>query len=190
MWRRALVLAFLLALGGLSAWLATPDAHRPAGTDFTLQSAAGPVALHDLRGNVVILYFGYASCPDVCPTSLALLGAALQSLTPAELEHVRPLFISVDPERDTPEKLGPYAAFFDPHIVGVTGDPALLADIGAAYGVTWRKHGVEGNAGYVVDHTSHTVIIGPDGKVAEVLEHGTAPDLLAAAIRARLPKDP
>lgn len=190
MWRRALLLAVLLALGGLSAWLATPDAHRPKGVDFTLESAAGPVRLSAQRGKVVVLYFGYASCPDVCPTSLALLAQALKSLTPAEVEQVRPIFISVDPERDTPATLGPYASFFDPHIVGVTGPEATLQDIGAAFGVTWRKHGVEGSGGYVVDHTSHTVVIAPDGRVAEVLEHGTAPDQIAAAIRANLPKAP
>ena len=138
--RRAAIIAAVilvsLLLGALGAWLAeTRTADTAArGGDFTLTSADGPATLADQRGRVVLIYFGYASCPDICPTSLAFITAALRALTPAELERVRVVFISVDPARDTPEKLKQYAGHFHPNIIGVTGSPGTLADVATRYG--------------------------------------------------------
>ena len=103
------------APGGLT--LAAP----PSGGDFSLDSADGRIATQNFRGQVVALYFGYTYCPDVCPTSLAALGSALEKLTPAELAQVQPLFISVDPERDSVARLKDYAVFFHPKLKGLTG---------------------------------------------------------------------
>ena len=114
-------------------------AARPAGGDFTLGSRQGPVALQDLRGKVVLLYFGYTYCPDVCPTSLGFIGLALERLTPDELERVQVLFISVDPERDTPERLEEYAVFFHPKVLGITGTPEELARVAELYGAAYRR---------------------------------------------------
>ena len=99
----------------------------PQGGDFTLDSVAGPVRLADLRGQVVLIYFGYTTCPDICPTNLAFLAAALRELTPDELQRVRVLFVSVDPERDDTPRLAVYAAYFHPNIQGVTGAPEQVA---------------------------------------------------------------
>ena len=84
----------------------------PPGGDFTLQSAAGPVSLADYRGKLVLVYFGYTYCPDVCPTSLAATSEGLKQLTPAERARVSMIFVSVDPKRDTPARLKEYAEFF------------------------------------------------------------------------------
>lgn len=163
--------------GGLT--LASP----PAGGDFTLGSADGPVASSAFRGQVVALYFGYTYCPDVCPTSLASLGAALEKLSPEELARTQPLFISVDPERDTPARLKEYAAFFHPRLLGLTGTPAEVAAAARAYGASYARQNVNSEGGYVVDHSSFIYLIAPDGRLAASLPHGTTPDDIAAAIR-------
>lgn len=185
----AAVLAAML-VGILVAWLAglrTDEPALPRGGDFTLTSADGPVALERLRGKVVLLYFGYAACPDVCPTSLALTTAALKTLAPAELERVQVLFISVDPGRDTPEKLRQYAGYFHPNIAGVTGRPKTIGAVAADYGASYRMTPVESATGYVVDHSSVTSVIAPDGRLVEQLPHGTTPPEIVDAIRRWLP---
>ena len=186
----AAVLAAVV-LGMLAADLAGPRPDEPAlprGGDFTLTAADGPVALERLRGRVVLLYFGYGSCPDVCPTSLALTTAALKALEPAELERVQVLFISVDPGRDTPETLKQYAGYFHPNIAGVTGSPETIATVAARYGASYRMTPVDSAAGYVVDHSSVTSVIAPDGRLVEQLPHGTTPPEIVAAIRHWLPR--
>jgi protein SCO1 len=164
-----------------------PRAAMPAGGDFTLQSAAGPVSLKDYQGKVVLVYFGYTYCPDICPTALAATAEGLKLLAPEELAKVVTLFISVDPERDTPARLTEYAEFFHPNIVGLTGTPENLADIGKRYGVFYARQKVAtaGN-GYVVDHTSDTYVVGQNGQLLSKLGHATPPDQVAAEIRKHL----
>ena len=188
--RRIIILSSVivagLLVGVLGAWLAgthTGGTPAPRGGNFTLTSADGPVSLADQRGQVVLIYFGYASCPDICPTSLAFITAALHALTPAELERVRAVFISVDPARDTPEKLKQYAGHFHPNFIGVTGSAESLADVAARYGAVYRMTAVESAAGYVVDHSSITSVVAPDGRLVEQLPHGTPPPDIVAAIR-------
>ena len=190
--RRALLIAAILTsvllVAALGWWRA--DSSRapagPAGGDFTLVSADGPVSLADFRGKVVLLYFGYASCPDVCPTALAQTAQGLAMLSPEERARVRVVFVSVDPERDTPAKLKRYTAHFAPDMIGVSGSAAALADVAARYGAAYRKTAVQSAVGYVVDHTAFTSVIAPDGRLVEQLPHGTSPAQIAQAIRHRL----
>ena len=166
-----------------------PMAAAPAGGDFTLQSAGGPVALQDFRGKLVLVYFGYTYCPDICPTALAATAEGLKLLTPEELARVAVVFISVDPERDTPARLKEYAEFFHPAIIGVTGTPEELAAIARRYGVFYARQSVEtAGGGYVVDHTSDTYVVGVDGKLDGKIAHATPPEQVAAEIRKRLTK--
>lgn len=179
-----------LLLGMLAAYLVGQRSGNPPprGGDFTLTSADGPVSLESLRDKVVLIYFGYASCPDVCPTSLALTTAALKTLAPAELARVQVLFISVDPARDTPAKLKQYTGYFHPNIAGITGSPDAIVDVTARYGAAYHITPVRSAAGYMVDHTSVTSVVAPDGRLVEQLPHGTAPPEIAAAIRRWLPR--
>lgn len=166
-----------------------PVAAAPAGGDFTLQSAAGPVALQDFRGKVVLVYFGYTYCPDICPTSLAATAEGLKLLTPEELARVAVIFVSVDPERDTPDRLKEYGEFFHPAIVGVTGTAEEVAAIARRYGVFYARQPVAtAGGGYVVDHTSDTYIVGRDGKLDGKIAHATPAEQVAAEIRKRLTK--
>lgn len=192
--KRILILAVLFALlaAGLWAWRASgfPTlGGKPAaaqGGDFTLQSADGPVSLKDLRGKVVLLYFGYTFCPDVCPTSLALIAQALKQLAPEEQAKVQLVFVSVDPERDTPRHIKEYVAFFRPGSIGLTGTPEQVARAAKQYGAVYRKQAVTSAAGYVVDHSSYTYILGPDGALRGKVLHAATPAEMVQAIRTAL----
>lgn len=190
-YRNALLAVLTLAMLAAGALLARQHAPRPGiplppGGDFALQSADGPVTLAGLRDKVVLIYFGYATCPDVCPTSLALTAQALAGLTATELERVRVLFVSVDPARDTPAKLKAYAAHFHVNIGGVTGTPEALAEMATRYGAAFRLQPVESAAGYVVDHSSFTSVVAPDGRLVGRLAHGALPPEIIAAVRREL----
>ena len=161
-----------------------PRAALAEGGDFTLQSADGPVSLKDFRGKVVLVYFGYTYCPDICPTSLAATSEGLKQLTPEELARVAMILVSVDPKRDTPARLKEYVNFFHPAIVGVTGTPEEIAGIAKRYGVFYAEQKVEtAGGGYVVDHSADTFVISPDGRLVGKIAHATPPDQVVEAIR-------
>ncbi len=160
-----------------------PLSSKPVGGDFTVEIQDKDLSLKDLRGKVVILYFGYTQCPDICPTSLALLTQALNQLTEKELAQVQSLFISVDPDRDNVTRLKEYAAYFHPNIIGATAEKEVIDDITKRYGAAYKK--VESNSavGYLVDHSSYTYLIDKKGKLRKALAHGTDPDILTTEIR-------
>lgn len=164
-----------------------PKASIAAGGDFTLESASGPVSLKDYRGKLLLVYFGYTFCPDICPTSLASTAEGLKQLKPEEAARVAMIFISVDPERDTPPRLKEYAEFFHPSLVGVTGTPENLAEIAKRYGVFYARQKVEtAGGGYVVDHSADTYVVGPNGQLVGKIAHATPPDRVVAEIRKHL----
>lgn len=164
-------------------------AEKPAGGDFTLQASSGPVSLKDYRGKVVLVYFGYTYCPDVCPTSLSLMAQALSSLTPAERRRVQGIFISVDPERDTLDRLKEYAPFFDPGIIGITGTPAQIAALAKQYGASYMKQKPNASGEYSVDHSSVTYVVDASGALVASLPHGTMPQQIVDTIRPLLLTD-
>ena len=164
-----------------------PRAALPEGGDFTLQSADGPVSLKDFRGKVVLVYFGYTYCPDICPTSLAATSEGLKQLTPEELARVAMILVSVDPKRDTPAMLKEYVNFFHPAIVGVTGTPEEIAGIAKRYGVFYAEQKVEtAGGGYVVDHSADTYVISSAGQLVGKVAHATPADQVAETIRKHL----
>lgn len=180
---------FVAAIGVLMGWVISqwmPDADRPVslsdaprGGDFTLDAPNGPFRLQEQRGKVVLLYFGYTFCPDVCPTNLALIAQALNALTGEELARVQGVFISVDPGRDTLDRLSVYTNHFHSSVIGVTGTPDDLARVAAQYGAAYRKVEGESQGGYLVDHSSNTYVIAPDGSLHLALPHASpAQDIL------------
>jgi protein SCO1/2 len=161
-----------------------PPQEAPSGGDFTLQSAAGPVSLQDFRGKVVLLFFGYASCPDVCPNALSYMVQALDGLSEKELARVQGLFVSVDPRRDTPTELADYVAYFHPNLVGVTGTEEEVAQVAALYGAQYYEAELEGSPlGYVVNHSSVTYLITQDGALRFIFPHGTPPSVVLEAVQ-------
>ena len=188
-WSRLLVGFLWLLTGWVLAAPPSPAdrpqiAEAPPGGDFTLQSSQGPLSLAELRGHVVLLYFGYASCPDICPTSLAIVSQALHALTEQELQRVTGVFVSVDPQRDTPGQLADYVDYFHPSLVGVTGDESEVAAVAERYGVRYYRVELEGSAfGYAVNHSSVTYLVTPDGLLRFIFPHATPASVLVEAVR-------
>jgi protein SCO1/2 len=146
---------------------------------FTLQSADGPVSPSDFEGQVVVLFFGYTFCPDVCPTTLADLAGAMRLLGD-EADDVQVVFVSVDPARDTPERLAEYVSSFDPRFIGITGTEAEVAAAAAVYGIFYEKHEGTPASGYLVDHTATAMVIDRKGRLKLVLPFGTGAQDIAA----------
>jgi len=186
---RWLLLVLFVALAVLLAGVAlrpqTEPVPPPTGGDFVLQSADGPVDTRTLRGKVVLITFGYTYCPDICPTTLATLAEAVKQLSPAEARHLAVLFVSVDPERDTPPRLKDYAAFFHPAIVGVTGSRAQVDEAARRYGVSYARHDV-GGGNYLVDHSAWTYLVAADGRLVDRIAYGTPAEQITAAVRKQL----
>lgn len=156
------------------------------GRPFSLVGPAGqPVTDRDFRGQFMLIYFGYTTCPHHCSTMLMMTAAALESLGP-RARQVQPIFITVDPEHDTPEVMGSYTSKFSQRILGLTGSPAQIEAVEKAYGVQIRFRRTEPQEGaypYVIDHSSVFYLVGPDGRlIAELGGEGSA-DGLAAQIR-------
>jgi protein SCO1/2 len=178
-----LIAAMLAACGDAKA----PPTDGPAATDFILQTAAGPLDSRSLRGKVLLIYFGYTHCPDVCPASLAADAQALNALTPAERARTKLLMVSVDPQRDTPAVLKSYAAFFHPEMIGATGSPAEIDALAGAFGAMFLRQPPDADGRYAVDHTTHTYLVGPDGRLAQTLPSAMPTPEVVAAIRKHLP---
>ncbi len=169
---------------GQAVALSTP----PTGGDFTLDGPQGPMSLRDHAGKLVLLYFGYTYCPDICPTSLMVWQQALAALSPAELARVQPIFVSVDPERDNIARLADYTQFFHKSMIGLTGKPEQLKAIASRYGAVFAR--VEGASagGYVVDHSAMTYVVDARGQLVASLPHGASAAQLLIEIRKYLPK--
>lgn len=144
----------------------------PAERNFTLDGPKGPVSLSDFPGKLVLLYFGYTYCPDICPTNLAMWSQALAQLRPDELVKVQPIFISVDPERDTVERLAPYGLFFHHSILALTGKPDKLAEVAKRFGAVYSRYEDPKAGSYAIDHTAVTYVLDPQGQIVAKLPHG------------------
>lgn len=158
-------------------------APKVPGGEFELQSINGPVKLSDYEGKLVLIYFGYTYCPDVCPTALSLTGTALAQLEANELDQVQTLFVSVDPARDTVERLDEYSHFFHPSIIGITGSKDQIDDVTKRYGAYYKIIDTGSKTDYPVDHSSQTIVVGKDGAIAATIPHGTSPDEVVNTLR-------
>jgi len=158
----------------------------PVGGPFDLTDHTGQRRTDaDFRGKLMLIYFGFTHCPDVCPTELLAISVALEKLGRAG-ERVQPLFITVDPERDTPAVLAEYVSSFHPRLVGLTGEPAAIKTVAHAYKTYFARSAVTmgGSAdNYSVDHTGFIYVVGPDGRYRGFLPPQIAPDQIAEAVR-------
>jgi protein SCO1/2 len=152
--------------------------------DFELTTTdGGPFRLSEQRGQIVLMFFGYTSCPDVCPMTLAEANQVLKGLGDAG-DRVRFLFITVDPERDTPEVLATYVTAFHPAIVGLTGSSEELAAVYQDYGIFIEKQVLNESAvGYIVNHTARVFLVDAEGRLRLSYAFGTPPEDILNDIR-------
>lgn len=155
-----------------------------SGGDFTLYGPDGPLSLSDLRGKVVLIFFGYTSCPDVCPISLARINACLSAMDAEERDRVRALFITLDPERDTAERLEQYTNYFNENIIGLRDEIEAIDAVTAQYGVEYFRTEMPGSAlGYSISHPTDIFLLDTMGRVVDQVPHDTQPKYLLARIR-------
>jgi len=196
-----IIVIMLVALTTIaaSAWITWQliDGNRstPAGTQSVAVqspiSLGGPFTLINHKGEAVtdasfhgqymLVFFGYGYCPDVCPTELANMAAAMDYLGPAA-DKVQPVFISVDPARDTPEYLAQYVSHFHPKLIGLTGTESEIQKVAKAYRVFYAKAPSEKPDDYLVNHSSFVYLMGPDGAYVALFRHQTDPKEMANAI--------
>lgn len=138
--------------------------------------------LADFRGKAVVIFFGYTNCPDVCPTTLAMLMQVMQQLGP-DAARVQVLYVTVDPVRDTAERLKMYVTAFYPDFLGLTGSEAEIARVAREFSVVYEKHGDIASGRYSVDHTAGCFIFDPQGHARLFARHGETPERIAADLR-------
>ena len=156
------------------------------GGPFSLTDHTGrAVTEADFAGRFLLVYFGFTYCPDVCPTELGTIAAAIDALE-GQAERVTPVFISVDPERDTPDAMADYVSRFHPRMVGLTGTPQQVAGAARAYRVFYAKVNRPEMTQYLVDHSSFIYLVGPDGRVRALFRPETTPEAIAQAVRGQL----
>jgi protein SCO1/2 len=170
---RALMLLALALSACSSGERAPPLAGAAIGGPFTLTDQDGRrVSDRDFAGKYRIMYFGFTHCPDVCPTDLAAIGRGLKAFEArdrARADKVVPIFVSVDPERDTPAVMKDYVANFHPRMVGLTGQPGEIARVAKEYAVWSQKGEAQPGGGYNVNHSRAEILMGPDGKPVALL---------------------
>ncbi|MDJ0978993.1 MAG: SCO family protein [Erythrobacter sp.] len=187
--------ALLVTLGSAGLAACAPGAGTPgpaplAGADiggaFTLTSSTGKtVAWDDFRGSYAVVYFGYAYCPDVCPTDMQRTAQGLRILkerNPALASRTQAVFISIDPERDTPEVVGEFVSAFSDDLVGLTGSPEAVKAAADAFRVYYKKGEETPNGGYLVDHTNIVYLFDPDGEPLAMLPTNEGSEAVADEI--------
>src|SRR6202163_3471796 len=184
--RIMLVLAAFLAGIVLSIGVILLARDRPQtaaiGGPFRLTDQDGRIVTEqDLKGHPFLVFFGFTHCPDVCPTTLFEVSQILRALGP-DADRVRALFITVDPERDTPALMKNYLSSCDPHLAGLTGDPAAVAAVAKAYRVYFKKVPLD-QGGYTMDHTAIVYLMDKDGRFLSPFNMKRTTDVAAADLR-------
>ena len=187
----ALALLFAGAMALTACNAAAPAAEPPLagatiGGDFALTTSDGrTVHWGDFAGKYRIVYFGYAYCPDICPTDMQRVAQGLKVLKaddPAKAAMIQPIFITIDPERDTPAVVGEFAAAFSPDIIGLTGTPDQIAAAAKAFKVFFAKGEAVEGGGYLVDHSNIVYLFGPKGEPLATLPVDQGADAVAAEL--------
>jgi protein SCO1/2 len=176
------LIAWAAALGAVE----TGATSQTVGGDFSLTDHHGrPFSLKDLRGKVVLLSFGYTYCPDVCPLTLSLCAQVIEALGERGRDVI-PVFISLDPRRDTPEVLASYVRYFHPAMVGLTGTPEQLSEVAARYKARFAFQGDPQGADYTLDHTASLYLLDRSGTLAAILPYGLPSEHILNQVEALL----
>ncbi len=177
------IVAFIVLLTGF-IFSASVFAFPKKAQDFTLISPEGRLSLSQLKGQVVLIFFGFTACPDVCPISLSTISNVFHHLKAEELEKSKALFITLDPERDKVEMMHEYTGFFHPNIIGLTDEPRNISEVARLYGVKYQKKELERSAlGYVINHTADIYLVDTVGMLIQRYPHDVDPKVLIRKIR-------
>lgn len=176
-----------LAAGGCSdhsvLFASTDITGAEFGKDFRLTDHNGKArTLADFRGSIVAMFFGYTQCPDVCPTSMTNM-AEVMKLLGSDAKRVQVLFVTVDPERDTPAMLAQYVPQFHPSFLGLYGDLPATQQVAKDFKVFYEKHPGSTPNSYTIDHTAGTYLFDPQGRLRLFVKHGEKPEIVASDIR-------
>jgi protein SCO1/2 len=153
------------------------------GKDFKLTDHTGkPRTLADFKGKVVVIFFGYTNCPDVCPTTMSDLNQAMKLLG-KDASRVKVLFVTVDPERDTQALLAKYVPAFNPDFIGLYGEAATTAKTAKDFRIFYQKNKPDSNGNYSVDHSAGTYVFDPDGKLRLFMKYGEGVESIAHDLR-------
>jgi protein SCO1/2 len=179
----AAVIVVLIGVIAYGAWpLLSPEPARTLGGPFSLTDQDGrTVSARDLRGKPSAIFFGFTFCPEICPTTLTNLTGWMRALGP-DADRLNVVFITVDPDRDTPTKLKAYLSAFDPRIRGLTGPDQAIAKVAAEYRVYYRKVPLDGG-GYTMDHSSAIYLMDAKGRFVEPIGYGEPADRALASLR-------
>lgn len=192
-WKRISVGIAIALIGVIVAWFFILPRFRPhifggaviqstqKAPRLELDSADGPIRMTDFEGKVVVVYFGYTLCPDVCPATLSKLADSIELLGD-KAEDVQIMMVSVDPARDTPELLEDYVEHFHPNFIGVTGDEATVNRIATLYGVVYEQAPGSEATGYTIDHTSTVILVDREGYLKLVLPFEGSAEQIASDI--------
>ena len=179
---------FFAGIAFVTALVALPSPVRAAaavtvGGPFTLEAPDGTTITDETyRGKWLLVFFGYTFCPDTCPTTLSHIALSLQELG-ADAQKVQPIFITVDPARDTPEVMGQYTEAFDSRIVGLSGSPQQIAVVMQEYGVYSEQHEIGTHGDYLVDHTAYIYLMDPRGRFVRGLDSDASSRDIADTVR-------
>jgi protein SCO1 len=164
------------------------QAGEPRGGPLALSSTQGEFSLAQLEEDqLAVLFFGYTYCPDVCPMSLAVMRQVMQAFDEAQRRRVVPVMISVDPQRDTLERLDDYLAYFGEEFIGATGSQAQLEELSERYGVVWRRVEMPDSAmEYTIDHSSSLYVVDRHGEIRQRVLYSPSPQALRSALESEL----
>ena len=155
-----------------------------SGGGFTLHSAGGPVSLSDFRGKIVIVFFGYTQCPDVCPVSMGIVVSAINELDSSLRSKIVPIFITLDPERDTPDLLASYVQHYYSSMIGLSGSPEQIKQVAGQYGIKYRRVPLPGSAmQYAINHSAAYFVIDKKGQLRFSFPHSYPAVILSEAVR-------
>ena len=152
--------------------------------EFYLQSPQGKLSLSQLKGQVVLIFFGFTACPDVCPISLSTISRVFHEMEEVEQQKIKALFITLDPERDKVEMMQEYTGFFHSNIIGLTDTAKTIYEVAKSYGVNYKKKKLERSAlGYVINHTADIYLVDSLGMLVKRYPHDVKPEVLVSQIR-------
>jgi len=182
----ALFVLFLALFGLLFLQIKKPEVPsylNSTGGDFQLETFQGTMKLSDLQGKVVLLYFGYSHCPDICPATLNVMASGMRLLNKQQQKQVQGLFVSLDPARDSPDKLKAYTAFFGPKIMGGTGKREQLDAIAQQWRFSYHTPEHPKTEFYVVQHPNFLYVVNKEGHVVALLDAKSTPQDVAAEVK-------